>query len=41
MLIINYSKINKATMRYVEKVAIDWADNGIDTSEKPKAPCHA
>lgn len=35
MLIINYSKkINKATMRYVEKVAIDWADNGIDTVRK-------
>lgn len=35
MLIINYAKkIDKATMRYVEKVAMDWCDRGIDTVRK-------
>jgi DnaD/phage-associated family protein len=35
MLIINYAKkIGKATTRYVERVAMDWADNGIDTVKK-------
>lgn len=35
MLIIMYAKkIDKATMRYVEKVAVDWADNNIDTVRK-------
>ncbi|OQB13355.1 MAG: Replication initiation and membrane attachment [Firmicutes bacterium ADurb.Bin193] len=35
MLIINYAKkIDKASMRYIEKIAMDWADKGVDTVRK-------
>jgi DnaD/phage-associated family protein len=35
ILIINFAKKNgKETMRYVEKVAMDWAEKGIDTVRK-------
>ncbi len=35
MLIINYAHKNgKKSMRYIEKVAADWADKGIDTVRK-------
>jgi len=35
MLIVNYSqKNNKSSMRYIERVATDWADKGIDTVRK-------
>ena len=35
ILIINYAvKKDKATMRYIEKVAMDWTDKGIDTVRK-------
>jgi len=35
ILIMNYAiREKKSTMRYIEKVAMNWADEGIDTSEK-------
>ncbi|NLB82196.1 MAG: DnaD domain protein [Clostridiaceae bacterium] len=35
MLIVNYAKKNnKASMSYIEKVAADWMDKGIDTVRK-------
>lgn len=38
IMIINYATANdKKSIRYIEKVAIDWADRGIDTYEKAEA----
>lgn len=34
MIIIYAKKINKSSMHYVEKVAFDWAEKGIDTVRK-------
>ena len=35
IMLLQYAKsIGKANMRYIEKVAMDWADNGITTHEK-------
>lgn len=37
MLIEYCSSIDKTNMRYIEKVAIDWADKGINSNEKAES----
>lgn len=34
LMLISYARCNKKGMRYIEKTAIDWKENGITTVEK-------